>query len=141
MGYAPAKHSGALFAALKEAGIKVTSRGSKAGTPEVPLVATSTSKPAFTPTRNLQHRTSGLLDWLDREPCEQRLFGVACVFAEIVAERRLKVGAAYKLLIGACWSNGLRKLLGKEGVKRTIDRAFRRVEVKLLTTNRGVKHE
>ena len=123
------RHDGVLRAALKEAGIKVEGRKDSVG---VPFVAASTSKPKFTPTRNLQHRTSGLLDWLDREPSEQRLFDVACVFAEIVHEGKMKVGVATKLLEGACWGNGLRKLLGKDRVHRTIANGLRHVEEKVL---------
>jgi hypothetical protein len=123
-----AQHGGALWAALKARGIKVNGKGNAAGPslyPEGPLVAKAR-------TRNLQHRTSGLLDWLGREPSEQRLFNVACVFGEIVDEGRMKVGVAAKLLEGACRGNGLCKLLGADGVRRTIANGLRHVEEKVL---------
>jgi hypothetical protein len=119
------KHDGVLRAALKKAGINIKAKEGKESV-GVPLVA----KP--TPTRNLVHRTSALLDWLDREPTEQRLFNVACVFDEIVAERKMKVDVAMKLLKSACGGNGLRKLLGEDGVRRTIANGLRHVEEKLL---------
>lgn len=110
------------MAALKEAGISTGSRGGADST-AVPLVATST-------THHLQRRTLGLLAWLTAAPSEQRLFDVACVFAEIVAEGRMKPGTAMKLVEGECAANGLKRQLGAEGVRQTCANAFRWIEEK-----------
>jgi hypothetical protein len=125
--FAP-KHAGALFAALKEAGIKVAKdhthhHGPGEKSAEVPLGA---------PTHDLQRRTRSLLAWLARAPSEPNLFSVACVFAEMVDEGRIKVGVARQVLEGAC--PDLRKTLGHEGVRMTIANAFRHVEEKVLAT-------
>ena len=127
------KHGGAFWSALKTYGIKVAKPSTAEGTspsslyPAVPLGDRS-----FTPTRDLRHRTKGLLAWLEREPCEPTLFRVACVFAELVAEGSLKVSVATRLLESACASNGLRVMIGGDCCKQTISNAFRHVEEKLL---------
>jgi hypothetical protein len=119
------QHGGALFAALAERGIKVGNKGSLInGVPVVP-------KPPA-PTINLQHRTTYLMNYLAQAPTEQRLFNVACVFGEIIVEGKIKVGIATKLLQGACWANGLTRLLGKDRVQETIANGFRRIEEKVL---------
>ena len=138
-------HAGAFWTACKERGIKV---GAKVGAKSsslylgVPL-ASASSVAAETPlasasvTRDLRHRSAGLLAWLGRDPTEPTLFRVACVFGEIIAEGRIKVGVAQSLLIGAAQSNGLWRELGKEGCKRTIANGLRHVEEKFLETERN----
>jgi Bifunctional DNA primase/polymerase, N-terminal len=128
------RHAGAFMAALKAARIKLqrTQRNgcSSLFIDEVPSGRGHRSKPAFTPTRDIRDRTNGLLAWLAREPSERRLFDVACVFAEIVAEGRIKVGVATQLLESACGLTGLRKMLGPEEARRTIVNGLRHVEEK-----------
>ena len=98
-------HGGAFWRALSERGIKLTDDRSSGGPlPSVylgvPLGPSPKPKPKFAPapTRDLRHRTGALLAWLAREPSEPTLFRVACVFAEMVAEGRIKVGVATRLL-------------------------------------------
>jgi hypothetical protein len=81
-------------------------------------------------TIDVRRRTDGLIAWLNREPSEERLFRVACVFAEIVAEGRLVVSVATKLLEGGCPK--LRKTLGREQFRETIANAFHHIEERIL---------
>ena len=135
------KHGGAFFAALKVRGIRIAKGDGSAPEaslyPAVPLAASPSSAVAASVTRDLQHRSAGLLAWLGRDPTEPTLFRVACVFGEIIAEGRLKPWVAQSLLIGAAQSNGLWRELGKEGCKRTIANGLRHVEEKFLETERN----
>jgi hypothetical protein len=72
--YAPALHSGALNAALKEAGIKVQGRGWNS-----PKVHGGSDTP-------IKPRLDGILRWLRRNTAERDLFSAACLFAEIMVE-------------------------------------------------------
>jgi hypothetical protein len=114
------RHPGAFLRALKDAGIKLKRRIA-----EVPPGASG-------PTIDVRDRTRGLAAWLKREPSEERLFRVGCVFAEIVHEGRIKVGVANDLLEGACQANGLWRTLGPDRCKLTIANGFRHVEEKFL---------
>jgi hypothetical protein len=115
------RHAGALYKALSERGIRIGNERSLYS--EVPR------RP--TPTRNLQDRTRYHIAYFNRSPSEQRLFDVACSFAEMVAEGRLKIGMAQKLL----WNNltRFRKSIGDDEFQRTIANAFRHVEEKMLS--------
>ena len=127
-------HGGAFWAALAERGIKVTAEGRPRATGSS-LYLGGTSEAATTSpvvTRDLRHRTSALLAWLARQPSEGALFSVACVFAEIIAEGRLKPSVAHDLLKSAAQSNGLWRELGAESCKRSIANGLRHVEEKLL---------
>jgi hypothetical protein len=74
------------------------------------------------------------LRWLQRHDTERDLFSAACLFAEIRAEYGVpKPSDAMKLLEQAAKDNGLRAKLGRDGVRKTIERAFRHVEEKVLT--------
>jgi hypothetical protein len=116
---ASGRHGGAFFKALSERGIKLSpNTTAKRGLfPKVPPGASG-------PTIDVRDRTRGLAAWLKREPGEDRLFRVGCVFAEIVHEGPIKVGVANELLEGACQDNGLWRALGPEGCRETIARAF-----------------
>ena len=133
---AAARHGGALWKALADRGIRIGRSPSLY--PRVPLEPRTSQSP-FSPTINLQRRTNGLISWLLREPSAERLFNVACVFAEIVAEGKLPVGIAQKLLWNNC--TGLRKAIGDDEFQRTLANAFRRIEEKVLevseTATRG----
>jgi hypothetical protein len=129
------KHGGALGVVLKQAGIKVrpTLMG-KSLSAEVPI-----SRGAH-PLRKTHHfnapavkpRLDGIMRWLRRNTGEGDLFSAACLFAEIMAQQ----GVAMKLLEQAAEDNGLRAKLGKEGVRKTIGRAFGHVEEKLASAKR-----
>jgi Primase C terminal 2 (PriCT-2) len=124
-------HGGALFAALKGAGIKVTERAHKSASPslylEVHLTSTTTAK-----SRDWRSRFNSILSTL--RPTERSLFCVACMVAELMAELgKPKPSVAMQLLEGECRGNGLWRMLGPDEVKRTITNGFRWVEEKLLT--------
>jgi hypothetical protein len=118
---AQARHGGALHKALAERGIRVGAQRSLY--PGVPFQHGRTI--------DVRLRTTGLIAYFDRQPTTDRLFAVACVFAEIVAEGRLKIGVAQELL----WNNlgQFRKSIGDDEFRRTISNAFRHVEEKLLS--------
>ena len=128
------QHGRAFYAALAGRGIKVARRA-------VYLQGSLAAKggASHQPTINLQRRTNGLISWLLREPSADRLFNVACVFAEIVAEGRLPVGNAHKLLWNNCWR--LRKAIGDDEFQRTLANAFRRVEEKVLEVSETATNE
>jgi Primase C terminal 2 (PriCT-2) len=114
------RHPGAFLRALKDAGIKLK------------RIIAEVAPGASGPTIDVRDRTRGLAAWLKREPSEERLFRVGCVFAEIVHEGRIKVGVANDLLEGACQANGLWRTLGPDRCKLTIANGFRHVEEKFL---------
>jgi hypothetical protein len=123
------KHGGALFAALKTAGIKV--RPSRHGpSARVELSA----NPSSNPTRNLKPRVDCIQRRVERERGNNRepmLFWAACKMAEIVAEGKLKLWVAQGLLESACRSNGLWRE-DAEGCRKTMASAFRTVERRIL---------
>jgi hypothetical protein len=110
------KHGGALMAALKARGIKVKRAGGGL-IDEVPLKAR---------VRDWRSRFDGIRDWLRDHPGEQNLFNASCFVAEI-APHTANVKA---LLLQVCAANGLTKLLGVEGCRKTIERGFARIEGK-----------
>lgn len=64
---------------------------------------------------------------------ESALFAAGCILAEMIAEKRLPPDIAMRLLESDCQTNGLWKELGEERCRRTITRAFRHVEEKILS--------
>jgi hypothetical protein len=130
---APARHYGALMAALKQAGIKVSHTPDGRFKPtEVP------SKPsASSSSRDWRSRFDGIRDWLHRHPTEQNLFNTACFVAEI-APRTDKVRG---LLLQDCAANGLTSLLGVDGCRKTIERGFARVEAREFESESATQTE
>jgi hypothetical protein len=128
------KHSGALWAALSEAGIKVRHPSAGYGTrsatviDEVPYPASGEGKGQ--PTRDWRARVDSILRVLERDQTERTLFFVACIVAEVIAEvGKPKPAVGRQLLEGAC-----PKLIAEIGiaeVRRTIANAFAHVANKL----------
>ena len=119
-----AKHSGALWLALKEAGVRIGRQGRKELT-EVP-------------SRSRQHldwriRFTGIIDWLRNHKTERDLFSASCLVAEIIAQHhKPKPSVAVNFLVKAAKANGLLKSLGEDEVRRTIVNGLRHVEQKIL---------
>jgi Bifunctional DNA primase/polymerase, N-terminal/Primase C terminal 2 (PriCT-2) len=131
------RHGGALWAALAAHSIKVrrgtstVRRGmvtarSASFIDEVPHGATEraglSSRPPALP--DLRDQSRNLIAWLNAAPSEDRLFRVACVFAE----RGMVRDVALSVLKSNCAA--LRRALGPEEFARSIDNAFRHVEEK-----------
>jgi hypothetical protein len=120
---AVAIHAGALYAALKDAGIRPRALETR----QVP---------------NQQHKTKpvdwriryhSILDKLEAKPCEPMLFWAACTVAEIMIEyRKPKPSLATDQLMAVCKRNGLLSVLGSEGCRDKIQKAFDHVEQKEL---------
>ena len=134
------EHGGALFAALAEAGIRLASHHTSHSTPRQDGLAVIRvrSAPPFqlTPTRNFYARIASARAPLERArgaARESALFAAGCILAEMIAEKRLPPDIAMRLLESDCQTNGLWKELGKERCRRTITRAFRHVEEKILS--------
>jgi hypothetical protein len=86
------------------------------------------------PTRNFRGRMVNLQWQLEQAPNHKRndiLFWVACRFAELIVEVRLGPEVAITLLMGGCWTNGLRKEDGDARCMATIASAFGTVERQL----------
>ena len=126
-----AKHSGALWVALKEAGVMVGRRGRKEIT-EVP----SQSRPGL----DWRIRFTGIIDWLRNHKTERDLFSASCLVAEIIAQHhKPKPSVAVDFLEKAAKGNGLLKSLGEDEVRRTITNGLRHVEEKILATEGGAE--
>jgi hypothetical protein len=130
------KHSGALWAALSEAGIKVrhnpsAGHGTWSATviDEQPYPASGEGKSQ--PTRNWRARVDSILRKLERIQTEPMLFWAGCRVAEVIAEvGKPKPAVGQQLLEGVC-----PKLIAEIGiaeVRRSIANGFRRVEEKFL---------
>jgi hypothetical protein len=123
------RHGGALGAALKEAGIEVRRPSTIYSlSAEVPISRNANplrKSHRFDPPP-LKPRLDGIMRWLRRNVSEGDLFSAACLLAEISP----KPGVAMKLLEQAAEDNGLRATLGKEGVRKTIERGFEHVRAK-----------
>jgi hypothetical protein len=124
--FAQPKHAGALFAALKEAGIKVVKahthhHGRKDKNAGVHISA------GVGPSRvgNLQSRSHGIVVWLSRNATGDDLFSAACLLAEL----GLTQDAATKLVDGNLPT--LRRALGEAEFDRQIARAYAHVFSKL----------
>ena len=134
-----AEHPGAFHAELSRAGIRLRHGGGGAATPRVrpthSLHPTHRHSPLSLPTTlNLHARTQSARGPLQRArgaAREPALFGAACVLAEIVAEKRMKLAVATALLESDCQGNGLWKEK-PDLCRRAIGRAFRHVELKIL---------
>jgi Bifunctional DNA primase/polymerase, N-terminal/Primase C terminal 2 (PriCT-2) len=129
------RHGGALWVALKQAGIKLNGRdreGFVSG--EEPLPASpSRSRSRLTKTRNWRSRLECACNKFVAEPSEPMLFWLACVFAEVMAEcNRPAPSVAMKLLEEAAKESGLWRQLGADEVRRTIANGLRHVEEKVL---------
>jgi Bifunctional DNA primase/polymerase, N-terminal/Primase C terminal 2 (PriCT-2) len=123
---APARHSGALMAALKQAGIsrsKGTSRPRGNLRAEVHLRSQKSS-------HSWRSRFAGIRQWLARHASEPDLFSASCLVAEILIEYGKPQALAQELLLADCKRNGLASLLGAEGCRKTIEKAFRHVQEK-----------
>jgi hypothetical protein len=82
--------------------------------------------------RNVRSRLNGIRDGFLRDPTEPRLFSWACLLAEVLLSEKLGPLTKYRgLLEGAAMSTPLWTVLGGEGVRRTIERAFEYVEAKV----------
>jgi hypothetical protein len=142
------EHGGALFAALAEAGIRLASHHTSQCTPHrqegsslirvrsAQPPSPTTRSPTITPTRNFYARIASARAPLERArgaAREPALFAAGCILAKMIAEKRLPPDIAMRLLESDCQTNGLWKELGKERCRRTITRAFRHVEEKILS--------
>jgi hypothetical protein len=125
---APAKHSGALFAALKEHGIKVEGMAI-----ECTEASMEGPKPYHIHPVPWRRRVERALEKLGRCATEQGLFVAACNIGDVmIAHRQPTPSAAMTMLLMECKHNGLTKLIGDEGCRRTIVNAFAHVEQKAL---------
>jgi hypothetical protein len=86
------------------------------------------------PSRNPSARLNFISNKISSNPTERALFSWACLAAEIGHECKFKPTAIIRFLEGAATSTPLWKTLGREGIRRTIGNAFRRVEEKYLAT-------
>jgi hypothetical protein len=75
---ARAKHSGALWVALKEAGVRIRGQGRK----EIIEV------PHRHPQVDWRIRFTGIIEWLRHHKTERDLFSASCLVAEIIAQHR-----------------------------------------------------
>jgi Primase C terminal 2 (PriCT-2)/Bifunctional DNA primase/polymerase, N-terminal len=125
--FAQPKHAGALFAALKEAGIKVAKAHTHHHHGRIDKSAGVHMSAALAPARpgNLVSRSRGLIDWLRHNATGDGLFSAACLFAEI----GLTQDAATKLVDGNL--PALRRALGEAEFNRQIAHAFAHVANKL----------
>jgi hypothetical protein len=127
------KHGGALMAALKARGIKIK-RADGRLIDEVPL---TNPDPEPRPKPNLRRanvRINSAIDAINRDPTEHCLFWAACLCAEIVHECELNPTQITDLIAKNVSPTPLRNTLGKEGIRRTIENAFRHVKEKYLAT-------
>jgi hypothetical protein len=129
------KHGGALMAALKARGIKVRSVAASLINEVPPIKPEPTSTPNR---RRADARINAAVNAIDADPTEPCLFWAACLCAEVVHEVKYKRSAIMNFIIGSA-GPVLREKLGKDGIRRTVENAFRRVEQKLLATPNGQK--
>jgi hypothetical protein len=111
------KHGGAFYAALKVRGIRTHTQHYPHTHSEVPTA------PA-----DWRSRFEGAREWLRRHPTEPDLFSAACLIAEIAP--RTPTAKVKELLLQDCAANGLTKLLGVDGCRKTIERGFAHIERK-----------
>jgi Primase C terminal 2 (PriCT-2) len=113
------KHGGALYKALAEHGIKVGAKGKAK-----PTLYAEVSHGAQAGLPDLRDQSRGLIRWLNSNPREDRLFYVACIFAE----RGMLQPVAQDILRSNC--EPLRKSLGADEFSRTITNAYSHIERK-----------
>jgi hypothetical protein len=143
------KHGGAFYAALKARGIKVRPRQEqglqeRGRTSEVHGSRASTIQRTRTSNRDLhfQHATikpriDGLLRRLQRMATEQELFNSACFMAELTP---MPPQAARGLLEQTVKETALWAQLGRDGVRKTIERGFAHIETKRSTLTNERRH-
>jgi hypothetical protein len=131
--YTKPRHGGALFEALSEAGITITSiTPTKQPSPGVHVTAALTAdRPRSAPGRDWRSRWDNILRTL--RPTENSLFTVACMVGELMAEiGKPKLSVSVGLLEKAAQANGLWRMLGPDQVRRTIGNGLHHVEKKVL---------
>ena len=119
------KHSGALWAELSKAGIKL-------GREKKERVEVLSRHPSQIDWRI---RFTGIIEWLRHHKTERDLFSASCLVAEIIAQHhKPKPSFAVDFLEKAAKGNGLLKQLGADEVRRTITNGLRHAEEKILAT-------
>jgi Bifunctional DNA primase/polymerase, N-terminal/Primase C terminal 2 (PriCT-2) len=109
---APARHYGALVAALKEAGIKVKAS-------HTPHHRSSNHAEVRFSAVNWRSRFEGIRKWLKRHASEDGLFSASCLVAEIIEDR--PTARVKELLLQDCTAYGLTAVID---CSKTIERAF-----------------
>jgi hypothetical protein len=126
------EHGGALKGALIARGITVQQAVLQPPHPKVhptPLMPPLMPKSA----RSVGARLNGIRDGFLRDPTEPRLFSWSCLLAEVLLSEKLGPLSKYRgFLEGAAMSTPLWTMLGPEGVRRTVDRAFAHVEAQAV---------
>jgi hypothetical protein len=130
------KHGGAFYAALKQRGIRVRSDRQQSvedhGSRSLTLFATKPSNRDLHFQRpTIKPRIDGLLRRLHRLASEQELFNSSCWMAEMTTMPRRD---ALGLLEQAVKETELWAQLGRDGVRKTIERGFQHIETKRSTT-------
>jgi hypothetical protein len=143
------KHGGAFYAALKQRGIKVNRTGSARQSAGQHTVEDHGGRPSSITCKkpsnrhlHFQHATmkpriDGLLARLQRMASEQELFNSACFMAELTP---MPSRDARGLLEQAVKDTALWAQLGRDGVRKTIERGFQHIETKssaTLTNSKG----
>jgi hypothetical protein len=118
------KHGGAFWRELSRRRIKIGGDGN--GLSRVPR----RDAVKHIPSRNPSARLNYISAKISSNPTERALFSWACLAAEIAAECKRKPTQIMRFLEGATMGTPLWKTLGREGVRRTIGNAFRKVEEK-----------
>jgi hypothetical protein len=114
------KHGGAFYAALKARGIRV----GRIETSEVPYLRAH--KPNPHKARDWRNRFDGIRKWLCAHSTEPDLFSASCLVAEIAPHTE----TVKDLLEQAVKETALWQLLGRDGVRKTIERGFDHIERK-----------
>ena len=120
------RHGGAFYAALAARGIRLR-KGSgvfNEVSTEARAEAPAEPSPPARPPGDLRDHSRRLIRWLNRAPSEDRLFRVACLFAEWGMLQRV----ADDVLRSDCAA--LRKALGEKCFRRTIENAFSHIKSK-----------
>jgi hypothetical protein len=125
-----AKHGGAFGRELSRRKIKIgRTHNNSVEVPNVKRKAEFSHKP----TRNPDARLNYIGNRISENPTERALFSWACLAAEIIHECKRSPTQIMRFLEGAAMGTPLWKTLGRDGVRRTISNAFRKVEEKYLT--------
>jgi hypothetical protein len=129
------KHGGAFWKALKERGIKVNRAGSArqqsvedhGGRPSSITGRKPSNRNLHFQHATMKPRIDGLLARLQRLATEQELFNSACFMAELTP---MPSRDARGLLEQAVKDTALWTSLGRDGVRKTIERGFAHIEEK-----------
>ena len=127
------KHGGAFWRELSRRRIRIGKGKGDNERAGVPNGKPNSSANAHQPTRNSDARLNYIANKISENPTERALFSWACLAAEIVHECKRKPSQIMRLLEGAATISPLWATLGREGIRRTISNAFRKVEEKYLT--------